>query len=158
MTKPRQPGEALFVLALLALALAALWQAYGISGFSSLSGAGIFPMLAAGTMVLAAGAVLVEVLRRPRAEGSALAGLTWALPARLLFFVALIAGFLVALPHFGFLASAGALLFVAILALWRRGVVRSAAITALALVMVWLTFRVVFSIVLPSGTLVPWNG
>lgn len=158
MTKPREPGEALFVLALLALSVAALDQAYGISGFSSLSGAGVFPMLAAGTMVLSAAAVLVGVVRRPRGEGGAFAGLAHAFPPRLLLFVALIGGFLVALPYVGFLAAAGAFIFVALLALWRRGFVPAALVTALALVMVWLTFRVAFSIVLPSGSLVPWSG
>lgn len=156
MRQTRRVGELWFALALFVFALAALWQAYGIAGFTSLSSAGVFPMLAAGTMAVSSLLVVVGTARRPAAEDTRPARfLAEALPGRLLIFLALIAGFLAAMPFLGFWLASAVFLYAAIALLWRRGVVRPLLITILALALVYLTFRVGFEIVLPRGTLLP---
>ena len=156
MTPTRRVGELWFAFALLAFALAALWQAYGISGFASLSSGGVFPMLAAATMVVASLAVVRMTQRRePAAERTPAHFLTEVLPARLIVFLALVAGFLAAMPWLGFMPAAGLFLYVAIAFLWRRGVLRPALVTLLALVFIYVTFRLAFQIVLPRGVLIP---
>jgi len=154
MPPQRRAGELTFALALLAFALAALWQAHGIAGFSSLSSAGVFPMLAAATMAVAALAIAIGAARRPPADDRRLvAVLAASLPRRLVLLLALVAAFLVSMPWLGFLAASGLFLFAAIALLWRRGIVAPALVTAVALAMIWITFRLAFQVVLPRGTL-----
>lgn len=158
MIRPRRAGELWFALALLAFALAALWQAYGIAGFASLSSPGIFPMLAAATMVGASLAIVRSTMRataRQEPGEPARSFLAEMLPARLIMFLAFIAAFLAAMPWLGFMPAAGVFLYVAIAVLWRRGLVRPALVTALALVLIYVTFRLAFQIVLPRGVLIP---
>ena len=156
MAPTRRAGELWFALALLVFALAALWQAYGISGLTGLSTAGVFPMLAAATMVVAALAIVAGAVRRPLEDGAGLRlFLGEALPARLVVLVALIVGFLAAMPWLGFMPAAAVFLYASIAILWRRGLVRPLLVTLLALVLIWLTFRLAFQIVLPRGTLIP---
>ncbi len=154
MTRTRRAGELWFALALLAFALVALWQAYGIAGFASLSSPGIFPMLAAATMVGASLAV-VRATARQAPGGTGRSFLAEVLPARLIMFLAFIAAFLAAMPWLGFMPAAALFLYVAIAALWRRGLVKPALVTALALACIYVTFRLAFQIVLPRGVLIP---
>ena len=62
-TRPRRPGEEVFGLLLLVLAIGLFWQSYEIAGFSALSSPGAFPLAASGTMVIAAVIVVVGNLR-----------------------------------------------------------------------------------------------
>jgi putative tricarboxylic transport membrane protein len=64
------PGELAFCALLLLLSLFLLWQAHGISGFESLSSAGMFPMLAAATMVVTGAVFSWQSLRRGPANVS----------------------------------------------------------------------------------------
>ena len=59
----RRPGELVFTIVLLAGSLFMLWQAYGISKFESITSAGVFPMLAALTLVVTGLLVLRDTLR-----------------------------------------------------------------------------------------------
>jgi putative tricarboxylic transport membrane protein len=54
LRRRRLPGELTFALLLIGLSLFLLWQAYGISGFESLTSAGAFPMVAAAVMLVTA--------------------------------------------------------------------------------------------------------
>lgn len=149
-------GELWFAFALLLFAMAALWQAYGISGFSGLTSAGVFPMLAAVTMVVAALSILAATLRRPVEENASVRRfVAQVLPARLIAFLALVVGFLVIMPWAGFMPSAAVFLFTATALLWRRGVIAPTLVTATAMVLIWLTFRLAFQIILPRGVLFP---
>jgi len=64
-------GENLFAWLMMALSLFVLIQAYLISGFSSISSAGMFPMVAAAIMVVAMALILVNnrKLAKPDADG-----------------------------------------------------------------------------------------
>ena len=56
--KNRLPGELTFNALLLLVSLFLLFQAYGISGFESITSAGMFPMLSALVMVITAALTL----------------------------------------------------------------------------------------------------
>ncbi|MDJ0895517.1 MAG: tripartite tricarboxylate transporter TctB family protein [Alphaproteobacteria bacterium] len=154
----RRPGELVFAGLLLAFSAAALWQSYEISGFSGLTTAGVFPMLASGTALAAGLVILLDVFRKRPIEGHAPVVarrfLTEVLTGRLVLTVALIAAYVAAMPWFGFLAASGAFLFAAFALLWRRGWITSLALTAVSLAAVYVIFRVVFQVVLPQGTLI----
>lgn len=48
----KQRGETLFVTALVLFSAVALWESYGIAGFSKWSSPGVFPMLASAVMLI----------------------------------------------------------------------------------------------------------
>lgn len=154
--RPRRAGELIFAVALLGFSLAAFWQAYGISGFSGLSTAGVFPMLASGAMVLSALCILWHTAAAPRISGRGPAWrrfFTEVLPWRHVATITLILLYLLATPWLGFLVSSGLFLFVAIAYLWRRNLLISLLLSAVCLAAIYLIFRVVFQVVLPQGIL-----
>lgn len=149
-----RPGERLFALLLVVFAGYAFRESYGISGFRGLTTGGVMPMLASGVMLVTAIVILAETLRRPPAAESGLRGLqAYLFPLRVVLFTLLVAGFVAAIPVAGFLPSSGALLFVAIWGLWRRGPLAALAISALSVAAIYLLFRIVFQVVLPTGSL-----
>lgn len=157
-TKPaRRPGELVFAVLLLGFSLAAFWQAYEISGFSGLTSAGVFPMLAAGTMTVAALLILLRTAAAPAPEregGSEVRRfLREVTPFTLLAVIGLIVLYLVAIPWLGFTVSSGLFLFAAFAFLWRRGLLASLLLTAVSLAAIYGIFRVVFQVVLPQGSL-----
>jgi hypothetical protein len=155
MEKPRarRPGETAFALGLIAFGGWALWLAHGISGFDKLSGAGAVPMLAAAVLTVSAAAILRDVLARAPAAADGRTTRRFLAPPRLIPFVALMLAFAVAIAPVGFLPAASVFTFLALLLLWRRGPLRAAAVTALAVAVIWGLFRVLFQVVLPTGTL-----
>ncbi|WP_193187351.1 tripartite tricarboxylate transporter TctB family protein [Nisaea sediminum] len=153
----RRPGELVFAIALLAFSLVALWQAHDISGFSSLTSAGVFPMLASGAMILAALFNLVACLAKPRADGGRAKAFPRffheVLPLRHVALLGLILLYLMAMPWLGFIASSGLFLFAAFFLLWRKGPVPTALLAAFSLGAIYVVFRLVFQVVLPQGSL-----
>ena len=68
-----RPAELVFAILISVFSVGALWQAYEISGFKSLTSAGVFPMLAAGTMLVSALIILCAQHPEPfRANASLL--------------------------------------------------------------------------------------
>lgn len=150
----RRPGEASFAVLLVVFSAAAFWQAYQISGFSGPSEPGVFPMLAAATMLVSALVILRGALRAPPDETAGLRARFLSLaPPRLIMLVAMIAIYVASMPLLGFMASSALFLFAAFWALWRRGPLWSAVLTALALAAIYLVFREIFQVVLPRGAL-----
>ncbi|MEQ8813451.1 MAG: tripartite tricarboxylate transporter TctB family protein [Thalassobaculum sp.] len=145
--RPRQPGERAFTLALLALSLFLLYQAYTISGFSAVSSPGVFPMVAAGVMVLSLATVLVRERGRPDPAGF----VRQVTPPVLLGSIVLIVGLMVTLEPAGFVAAAGGFLFATILFLQRGRPVRAALVAAVAVVAIYVVFRIGFQVVLPEA-------
>lgn len=149
-----RPGERLFALLLVVFAGYAFWESYGISGFSGLTTGGVIPMLTSGVMLASGLAILAATLRRPPAEkGGIRALLAYLFPLRVVLFTLLVAVFVAAIPTLGFLPASAVLLFVAIWALWRKGPFLALVISALSVGVIYLLFRVVFQVVLPSGSL-----
>jgi len=153
----RRPGERAFAAALLAFSLAAFWQAFDISGFQGLSTAGMFPMLASGTMVVASALFTAKTLTSPGDTGPLSARLMHfqaaILPYRHVLMIALILAYVLVMPWLGFVVASALFLFASIQLLWRRKPYITLAVTVLALVVIHFIFRVVFQVVLPQGTL-----
>lgn len=157
-SRGRRPGEATFAVLMLIFSLAALYQAYRISGFSALSSPGSFPMAAASIMTVAALVSLLNTLATPAAsrQGRSLAGafLHEITPKVVILFVAVIAVFAATLETLGFLLAAYLFLTVSIWLLYRRGPLVSLLVALGAVIGVYIVFRLVFKVVLPEG-LVP---
>lgn len=148
-TTPRRPGEAAFSLILVAASAVLLWQAYGISGFRGLAEPGAVPMGTTAVMLVAALVIAAQTLRRPAAAGESF--LRTVLPPRILFFMGLMAGYALLLRPLGFLPTSFLFLAVAIRVLGRRSLAFTLGVSALALVLVWIVFRLVFSVLMPEG-------
>lgn len=153
--RSRRPGELAFVLLLVVFSLLAAWQAWTISGFSSPSSPGVFPMFAAATMLVSGLIILTETARgRPVPERSAAAAfLAEVTPVRLLVFTAMIIAYMVSLEPAGFLVSSFVFLFAATAYLYRGPILLSLVVSSASLAAVYFVFRHVFSVVLPAGRL-----
>jgi hypothetical protein len=153
-TRPRRPGEAVFAVLLLLASLVVLHQAYAIAGFSSLSSAGVFPMLAGATMVGTMAAVVVNLWRTRSAEPVAAEDQLRrfgreVMPIVIIAFVGLIIAYMLALEQVGFLISSMAFLFLSIWFLDRKGPLRALIISAGALAVIYVIFRLIFRVLLP---------
>ena len=150
----RRPGELVFACLLVIFSAAALWQAYRISGFTGLSQPGVFPMLAAATMLASCAFILRDTLLAGKAAGS---DQHWSsiLPRRLVVILAMVAIYLYAMPWLGFVLASGLFLFACIAYLWRKGLAISLALATVSLAAIYFLFRVVFEVVLPQGTVIP---
>lgn len=151
----RRPGELVFAALLVIFSLAAAWQAWRISGFSSISGPGVFPMIATATMLISGLFILAGAARKkPEAErGSAASFLSDVTPATLLIFGAMIVVYMLMLEQAGFVVSSFLFLFASFAWLWRGRILLSLVIAAGSLAAVYVVFRHVFSVVLPAGSL-----
>jgi putative tricarboxylic transport membrane protein len=153
----RRPGDLVFAAVLVVFSLAAFWQAFEISGFSGLSTAGVFPMLASATMLVSALCIAFNTAVRGKAEGTTGARLKRFLrevtPLRHVAMLALILVYLVAMPWLGFVVSSGLFLFASFAYLWRKSLWVSLLLSAASLGAIYVIFRVLFQVVLPQGTL-----
>ena len=152
-SKPRRPGELVFITILLLLSLWLFWQSVLISGFSGLSTPGVFPMLASGVMIISTLSILRETARRAPSGGGVARFLNEVTPLRQAVMLGLVAAYVALMPWLGFILASGLFLFVSISFLWRRSFLLTTAISALALGAIYLVFRIVFQVVLPKGTL-----
>ncbi|WP_028795736.1 tripartite tricarboxylate transporter TctB family protein [Thalassobaculum salexigens] len=155
-TPARRPGELVFAVAVLLFSLAAFWQAYEISGFDGLTEPGVFPMLATGTMIVAALFILSDTARRrPDADTQAVTRRFFVdiLPIRHMVLIGLVLAYLLLLPMLGFIVSSALFLLAAFQYLWRRHVLVTVVLSAGALAAVYVIFRIVFQVVLPEGSL-----
>lgn len=152
----RRPGEVTFALILLVTSLLALWEAFTISGFSSLSGPGVFPMLAAATMVVCSLGVLVQdrALAPSYDGGAAGAFFETILPPRLLVFTAMIALYMLSLGRAGFFVSSFVFLFAGFWFLDRSSLLRAGIMSAASVAAIWVIFRYIFAVVLPRGSFI----
>jgi len=149
----RLPGEIIFAFLGLVLSLVLGYQAWTISGFSGLSTAGIFPMLATGTMVISALFVVMGTVRNnPEYQGNWLAMFfADVLAPRIIVFAVLMTAYLFALQPLGFVISSFLFLFAGMAFLYRRRYLMLLALSAAAIAVVYLLFRYVFVVILPRG-------
>ncbi|MBX2881746.1 MAG: tripartite tricarboxylate transporter TctB family protein [Granulosicoccus sp.] len=154
---PNRQGESGFSLLLIVFSVSAFWQSYAISGFTGLTTAGVFPMLASATMVISALCILWQNLSRPdesHPDSTSSSGfLQTILPLRLVTVVLLITAYVIAMPLLGFLLASAVFLFLSFSYLWRKSLIASLSITLISVVSVYLIFRKLFQVVLPEGTL-----
>ena len=152
MTPPRTrlPGERVFALAMLGLALFVLWQAHGIAGLSALASPGALPLAAASVMVVSALAVLWQGRRLPAAPDRR-GFVATLLPLRLVGFLVLVAGLALVLDRLGFLLAGTGFLVLAIFWLHRRQPLHVLGWSVLAVAVIYVLFRLVFEVLLPEG-------
>lgn len=146
------PGELIFCLLLLMGSLVLLHQAWSIAGFRAFSSAGVFPMLAAGTM-LVSGAVVARGALRDRRGGAGAGALREVIGPRTVFVGAAIAAYLVALQPLGFVVSSVLFLSITICGLHRRNYPGMILVSIAAVAVIYALFRMVFIVVLPRGIL-----
>jgi hypothetical protein len=152
----REPGEVVFGYLLLGFSLFVFSEAYKISGFSSWSGAGVFPLGAATVMVLSSLVIIAKNHRMPKpAEGQTIAAeFRWRiLPTDILVFVGLLVAYTLALDALGFLLSSFLFLLASILHLYRGNVLLVLLVSAGSLAAIYVLFRIVFTVTLPQGWL-----
>ncbi len=150
-----RPGNIVFAIILAGFSAVALWQAYEISGFKGFSEPGVFPMLAAGTMLLSGLFIVRDAVLSARRTEAPASFFKTVLPLRLIIVVALVALYIALMPWLGFMAASAGFLYVAFVYLWGRGLVVSALLTVVTLACIYFIFRIVFQVVLPKGSLLP---
>lgn len=145
----RRPGELVFGIVMLLGSLILLWSAYGISGFEALSAPGSVPMATTLVMVITAALVVFKTAKLPldRAESVA----KDILPPVVLIFAALLVAYGVLLRPLGFLPTSALFLIVAIRVLGQRGWGWTIFVSLGSLLLIWLIFRIVFTVLMPSG-------
>lgn len=156
--RPRLPGERVFTLLLVLFSSFLLWQAVSISGFESITSAGSFPMAATLVMLICGIIILVGTARAPRVErapGETLARQFARLlaPGVLVAFTGAIALYMLALEPVGFLLSSYVFLVVSMKLLGSRRWLLNLIVSAAALGLIHVIFQTVFSVVLPTGSL-----
>jgi hypothetical protein len=150
-SEQRRPGELGFALLLTAASLYLLYSAYGISGFTALSGPGAIPMATTFVMVVAAGLVALRTWRLPRITTETLG--RDILPGMVILFIGFLIVFGLLLKPLGFVPTAALFLTIAIKVLARRGWGYTLAVALGSLILIWVVFRVVFTVLLPAGIL-----
>lgn len=154
--RQRRPGEGAFNVILLLIGLVLVWQSYKIAGFSALSSPGAFPLAASATMVVAALIVVIGDWRRPSAaDNEALSGKPASFaeitPTVVVVFVGFVIGYSALLDILGFLPTSFLFLFLSIQFLHRGSVVFSFFVALGSLIVIYVIFRLIFTVVLPEG-------
>ena len=153
----RLAGELVFTVALVAGSAFLLWTAYGISGFSSLTSAGAFPMVAAALMLVCGLVTIVHTLRTPPADGPAgeapfarfVRQLT---PPVLVAFTVAIAAYMLLLERLGFVLASYLFLVGSMFLLGSRRVLLNLFVSAASLAAIYVIFQTMFAVVLPKGS------
>jgi len=147
--QPRRPGELVFNLAMVLGSLFLLWSAYGISGFEALSAPGAVPMVTTATMVVCAALILRDTWRKSAITGEKLE--RDILPLPVIMTVAAITGYALLLKPLGFLPTSYLFLTGMIAYLGRYSLLRSALLAVLIVAVIYLIFRIVFTVLMPPG-------
>jgi len=160
-SRARLPGERVFALALVGLSAFLLWQAWSIAGFTSITSAGAYPMVAAAVMLVCALSVVRSTwdsAAQPAQSNESHWGhfLRSILPGVLVQFVVAIALYMGLMERAGFIVSSYLFLVASMAILGSRRWVLNLWVSALSLALVYAVFQTVFSVVLPTGTW--WQG
>lgn len=145
----RRPGELAFALFLTIGSLCLLWNAYGISGFEALSAPGSVPMATALVMVISAGLVVWRTWHLPLVASETV--MRDILPVLVILFVGFLIGFGLLLKPLGFVPTAALFLTLSIKVLARKSWAYTLGVALGSLVVIWLVFRVAFTVLLPAG-------
>lgn len=145
----RSAGEMAFNAALFIFSLVLMGAAYRIAGFTSLSSPGALPMAVAFTMVVSSGMILLDNFRNTQRDGTEF--IRDILPPAVIVMMIFITGYALLLVPLGFLPTSLLFLVVSILYLRRGGLVFAVGVSLFALILVYIVFRLVFTVLMPSG-------
>jgi len=147
-------GENFFAWLMFAFSLFVLIQAYLISGFSSISSPGTFPMGAAAIMVVAMALTLLNnrKLERPyadRLKNELQQAAKEVLPLVFLVYTGIIIGYMILIQPIHFLPSSFAFLLASMIYLKGSTIIKSLIISILTLACIYVVFQYFFRVVLP---------
>jgi len=147
-------GENIFGWLMMAFSLFVLIQAYLISGFSSISSPGTFPMGAAAIMVLSMALVLMNNVKHEKPDADDLKdelqrAAKEVLPSVFLVYTGIIIGYMILIQPLHFLPSSFAFLLVSMIYLKGSTVLKSLIISTLLLACIFIVFQYFFRVVLP---------
>lgn len=148
----RRPGELIFAAFLLSASLFLLWSAYGIEnpfGPNGLSSPRSIPMATTFAMVLSAAIILFKTTRLQLDRTETI--VKDILPPVVLVFAVFLVLYGVALTTLGFLPTSALFLIAAVKILAKRGWVWTLTVSLGSLIVIWLIFRIVFSVLMPAG-------
>ncbi|MFT6532870.1 MAG: hypothetical protein ACJASC_002426 [Limimaricola cinnabarinus] len=145
----KMPGETAFAVFLVGLSGFLLWQAWGIAGFEALSSPGAFPMAVTFIMLVSSGVILFRTLRLT--DRAPLRFFTDITPPVILIMFAMMLGYALLLKPLGFLPTSLVFLTLSVYGLRKRGLAWSFGISLFSLALVYLIFRIVFTVLMPSG-------
>jgi Na+/melibiose symporter-like transporter len=138
----------------LAFSLFILIMAYLISGFSSVSSPGAFPMAAGVVMVISAILVLIghRKLEKPDVENFAdemKLAVKNVFPKEFIIYAGIIIAYMVLIQPLHFLPSSFAFMVVSMLVLRGSGIVKSLLISAVTLACIYVIFQYFFRVIMP---------
>ncbi|MCA0941719.1 tripartite tricarboxylate transporter TctB family protein [Yangia mangrovi] len=145
----RRPGELVFGAVMVIASLVLLWNAYGISGFEALSAPGSVPMATTAVMAVTALVIFLRDLRLPRVAGETVA--KDILPGPVLVIALMLVAYGVLLKPLGFLPTSALFLIAALKMLARRGWLWTIGVSLGSLLLIWIIFRIVFTVLMPAG-------
>lgn len=145
----RSAGELGLNAGLFALSVVLLGASYNISGFESLSSPGALPMAVAFTMVVSSGMILLNNFRHATRDETRF--MTDILPPVVVVMMLLITGYAVLLVPLGFLPTSLIFLVVSILFLRKGGFGFALTVSVGSLICIYVIFRLVFTVLMPSG-------
>ena len=148
----RRPGELLFAAVMVAASGYLVWTAWGIEnpfGPNGLSSPRSIPLASTAVMVIAALLVLANTARLPLDRTESIR--RDILPVTVILFAAFLVLYGILLRPLGFLPTSGLFLVVAIKLLARRGWAWTLSISLFSLFVIWLIFRIVFTVLMSSG-------
>lgn len=138
----------------MAFSLFVLIMAYGISGFTSISSPGAFPMGAGLVMVVSAGLILLEnrKLEKPDVkdftdELRVVANTVF--PREFLIYTCIIVGYMIMIKPLHFLPSSFIFMVVSMVILRGSGFVKSLLISAGTMACIYVVFQFFFRVVMP---------
>ena len=152
--KELRAGENLFGWLLMTLSLFVFYQAFRISGFSSISSPGTFPMGAAAVMILSMAFILLNNYKRPKPDAESFkvelrVAATTVLPRIFLVYIAVIIVYMVSIEPLRFLPSSLGFLLASMIYLKGAGWLKSIFIAVGTMAGIYLVFQYVFRVVLP---------
>lgn len=149
------PGTIVFLLFLAGGSLALSYEAYAIQGLPTVSGPGMFPLIAAGTMAAIALGLLVAAILRARAA-KADAGrrakrgsVSEIISPLILGYTLFCLAYVLVLERIGFWPASAIFLPISFALLYSRNPLRIGAITVLVLAVVYVVFAYIFRVYLP---------
>lgn len=147
--QPRRPGELVFNLFMVLGSLYLLWSAYGISGFEALSAPGAVPMVTTAVMLICTGLIFLETLRKSKITAEKIE--REILPLPVIVTILAITAYAIALRPLGFLPTSFLFLTGLIRYLAKYSLTRSALLSLLMVAVIYLLFRIVFTVLMPAG-------
>jgi putative tricarboxylic transport membrane protein len=146
---PRRPGELVFNLFVIAASLFLFYSAYGIAGFDALSSAGAIPMTTTALMTLCGLLILRENLRKSPNTAEKIE--RDILPMPVIVTILAITAYALLLKPLGFIPTSFLFLLGLMKLFSARSWAFSIAAAAGSVALIYVIFRLIFTVLMPQG-------